>query len=161
MFKKIKSKIGYSANQQKRLTEEDLLPGDHIYVRRGGLVYSHHGIFAGERSVIHFKGEDKEKRDPFVVLSDIESFLNGGKLRRRIYKERLPHSETLRMARELLSTKGYNLASNNCEHFATFCATGKGKSKQVRRTIASFGIIGIALIGRLTEQKLKKDKNRT
>ena len=107
------------------------------------LLYSHHGIYAREGTVIHFKGEDKEKRDPAVMLTEIESFLNGGKLRRRNYQERLPHSESLRIAREHLSEKGYSLPFNNCEHFATYCATGKKKSKQVRRAFGSVVTITI------------------
>ena len=78
----------------KKITEDDLIQGDHIYVRRRGLLYSHHGIYAREGTVIHFKGEDKEKRDPVVMLTEIESFLNSGKLRRRNYQERLCENST-------------------------------------------------------------------
>ena len=45
-----------------RLIENDLNLEDHIYVRRKRLLYSHHGIYAGDRSVIHFKGIEKEKQ---------------------------------------------------------------------------------------------------
>ena len=55
-----------------QLTEEDLKPGDHIYVRRNGILYSHHGIYAGERSVIHLKGLEKEKTDPVVKETDLD-----------------------------------------------------------------------------------------
>ena len=44
------------------LTEKDMNHGDHIYVKRKGLFYSHHGIYAGERTVIHYKGAEKEKK---------------------------------------------------------------------------------------------------
>ncbi|MBW2584326.1 MAG: lecithin retinol acyltransferase family protein, partial [Deltaproteobacteria bacterium] len=56
MFKKINSETSGGTNRQKPLAEEDLIRGDHIYVRRGGLLYSHHGIYAGEGTVINFKG---------------------------------------------------------------------------------------------------------
>jgi hypothetical protein len=142
----------------KKITGEDLIQGDHIYVRRGGLTYSHHGIYAGERTVIHFKGEDKEKRDPAVMLTEIESFLRGGKLRRRNYQERLPHSESLRIAREHLLEKGYSLPFNNCEHFATYCATGKKKSKQVRRAIGSFVTITVFATGSFILKAITRKK---
>jgi len=87
----------------KKIAKDDLIPGDHIYVRRGGLIYSHHGIYAGEGTVFHFKG----------------------------------------IAQGHLSEKGYSLPFNNCEHFATYCATGKKKSKQVRRAIGSFVTITV------------------
>jgi len=78
-----------------------------------------------------------------VILTEIESFLTDGKLRRRNYKERLPHSESLKIAQGHLSEKGYSLPFNNCEHFATYCATGKKKSMQVRRAIGSFVTITV------------------
>ena len=124
------------------LTEKKLNCGDHIYVRRKGLLYSHHGIYAGEGTVIHFKGTVKEKKDPVVITTDIDNFLNSGKLQRRKYKNRLTPSETLRIAREHLSKKGYSLTFNNCEHFTTYCVTGKKRSRQVRNIIG--GIVGIA-----------------
>ena len=45
------------------LTEKDLNHGDHIYVKRKRLLYSHHGIYAGEGTVIHYKGAEKEKKE--------------------------------------------------------------------------------------------------
>jgi len=123
------------------LSEKDLNLGDHIYVRR--LLYSHHGIYAGDGNVIHYTGEEKEKKDPLVRETDIEDFLKGGKLRRRHYKRRLPPSETLSLAKKHLSGNGYSITLNNCEHFVTYCATGKKKSKQVRKAIG--GVLGITL----------------
>ena len=86
-----------------QLTEKDLNNGDHIFVRRKGLLYSHHGIYAGNRAVIHFKGLEEEKRDPVVIITDINDFLKSGELRRRHYNKRLTPSESLRIAREHLS----------------------------------------------------------
>ena len=126
-----------------QLVEKDLNPGDHIYVRRKGLLYSHHGIYSGEGNVIHFKGALREKKDPIVIKTDLENFLNSGKLKRRNYKRRLPYDETLEIAQDHLSKKGYSLAFNNCEHFATYCATGKKRSAQVRNVVG--GIAGAAV----------------
>ena len=125
------------------MIEKKLESGDHIYVRRKGLLYSHHGIYAGDGTVIHFRGIEREKQNPLVIITDIENFLNSGKLKRRNYKKRLPHSETVRIARKHLSEKGYSLVFNNCEHFATYCATGKKKSRQVRRAVS--GIVSVTL----------------
>ena len=113
------------------LTEKDLNHGDHIYVKRKRLLYSHHGIYAGEGTVIHYKGAEKEKKDPVIRKTDMDEFLSGGKLKRRDYKKRLTHPETLRIAGEHLSDNGYSLAFNNCEQFATYCATGRKKSTQI------------------------------
>ena len=132
--------MGIIGSELVRLNKKYLNPGDHIYVRRKALLYSHHGIYAGEGQVIHFKGAVKEKKDPVVIKTDLANFLNGGKLKRRDYKKRLPHAETFRIAKDHLSQKGYSLAFNNCEHFATYCATGKKRSAQVRNVIG--GIVG-------------------
>jgi hypothetical protein len=141
-----------------QLIDNDLNHGDHIYVRRKGLLYSHHGIYTGDGAVIHYKGAEKEKQDPAVIITGMENFLNGGKLRRRNYRWRLPHSETLKIARGLLSKKGYSLAFNNCEHFATYCATGKKKSLQVRRVIGGIATIVIAVTGSVIQKKITKKK---
>ena len=127
-------------------------------MRRGGLIYSHHGIYAGEGTVFHFKGEEKEKHDPVIILTEIESFLNNGKLRRRNYRERLPHSESLRIAQRHLSERGYSLPFNNCEHFATYCATGKKKSKQVRRAIGSIFTITLFATGSFILKAMTRKK---
>lgn len=141
-----------------RLIEQDLQHGDHVFVRRKGLLYSHHGIYAGEGTVIHYKGAEKEKRDPSVIISGIENFLNGGKLRRRNYQKRLPYSESLRIAREHLFKKEYSLPFNNCEHFTTYCATGKKKSKQVRRAMGSFFTITLVATGVFIRKAIKRKK---
>ena len=132
------------------LSEADLLPGDHVYVKRTTRHYKHHGIYIGHGKVIHVSGSIREKRDPEVRESDLSTFLNGGILRRRIYKERLPASETIQIAKKQLRNTSFSIIRNNCEHFATFCVTGKKKSRQVRKifyglTTAAAGIALIAL----------------
>jgi hypothetical protein len=141
-----------------RLIKKNLKQGDHIYVRRKRVLYSHHGIYFGEGTVIHFKGAVREKKDPVVIKTDLENFLNGGKLKRRIYNRRLPHAETLRIAKDHLSKKGYSLAFNNCEHFATYCATGKKRSAQVRNVIAGIATITLAVTGAVIQKMITRKK---
>ncbi|MBN2061475.1 MAG: lecithin retinol acyltransferase family protein [Deltaproteobacteria bacterium] len=140
------------------LTERDLDPGDHIYVKRKTLFYSHHGIYAGEGEVIHYQGTEKEKKDPVVRKTGMDEFLNGGRLKRRDYKRRLPPFETLKIAHEHLSDKGYSLAFNNCEHFATYCATGKKKSRQIQRVVGSIAGITLAVTTALIRRKKSRKK---
>ncbi|TET95545.1 MAG: hypothetical protein E3J28_00405, partial [Desulfobacteraceae bacterium] len=97
-----------------------------------------------------------EKKDPLIRETDIEDFLKGGKLRRRNYKKRLPPSETLSLAKKHLSKNSYSLALNNCEHFATYCATGKKKSRQLREAVG--GLVGIALTITGTIIQIKRTK---
>ncbi len=139
-------------------TLKELIAGDHIYVKRKGYFYTHHGIYAGNGQVLHFKGAIKEKKDPTVILSDIDTFLNDGTLQRRHYKHRLPHSKSLQMARAHLDQKGYSLVFNNCEHFATYCATGKKKSTQVHRIIGGAATLTLAVTGFFIRKKTSAKK---
>ena len=106
--------------------------GDHIYVmRRGG--YTHHGIDSGDGSVIHFSGEPGvQKFDACITRSTMDDFLNEGELRLREYGRRDDADMTIERAESKLGSTGYNLVTNNCEHFATWCCTGKPASLQVR-----------------------------
>ncbi len=129
-----------------RLTEADLLPGDHICVKRKGRFYTHHGIYMDDGKVIHFAGSIREKIDPVVHETDLSRFLKGGILRRRDYKQRLPASETIRIAREQLSDRSYSMIWNNCEHFATYCATGKKKSRQIKRVLSGLSTVAVGVV---------------
>ena len=133
-------------SRSARLTEAGLLPGDHICVKRKGRFYTHHGIYMGDGKVIHFAGSIREKIDPVVHETDLSRFLKDGILRRRDYKQRLPASETIRIAREQLSDRSYSMVWNNCEHFATYCATGKKKSQQVKRVLSGLGTVAVGVV---------------
>ena len=138
------------------LSEKDLSPGDHIYVKRKAAFYSHHGIYAGDGKVLHYTGAEKEKKDPLVKITTIGDFLKGGKLRRRDYKKRLSYSETLKTAKDHLSTNGYSLVFNNCEHFACYCVTGNRKSRQVRHAMGAFVGVTLAVTGAIIRKRRKK-----
>jgi len=126
------------------LNKGDLAPGDHIYVRRSGILYAHHGIYAGNGRVIHFSGREKEKVAPLVHTTPLAQFLKGDELRRREYRHRLAPDETLRIACGQLDRTDYSLLFNNCEHFATHCATGRRESLQARRFLAAACAVCVA-----------------
>lgn len=106
--------------------------GDHIYViRRAG--YSHHGIDCGGGSVIHFTGEPGAlKNGACIARSTLAEFLQGGQVKVRHYGRRDDVETTVTRAESKLGETGYHLVSNNCEHFATWCCTGRPASQQVR-----------------------------
>lgn len=106
--------------------------GDHIYVSRMGL-YTHHGIDAGDGTVIHFTGEPgQSKVNAGIARTSLEDFLKGGELRLRPYGRRDDPETTIRRAESRVGDTGYHLVTNNCEHFATWCCTGRTVSEQVR-----------------------------
>jgi hypothetical protein len=89
----------------------------------------------------------REKVNPEVRKTDLSRFLKGGTLKRRDHKKRLPASETIRIAKEQLSNRSYSMIWNNCEHLATYCATGRKKSRQVKRALSRLSIAaGTAIV---------------
>ena len=67
--------------------------GDHVFVRRWGGIYSHHGIDCGDDTVIHYSGEDWER--PTVRQASLERFANEDEVDVRSYgpPERAEHLE--------------------------------------------------------------------
>lgn len=93
----------------------DLQDADHLYVHRG--VYSHHSLYVGDGSVIHYS----EGR---VRFESIEEFSNGIEI--EIMNSRIRHStdEVIVRAYSRLGEANYNLVFNNCEHFVNWCRNG-------------------------------------
>lgn len=115
-----------------------LSPGDHIRVWRG--VYFHHGIFVGGDAVVHFTDVRNSKASASVRRCTRSEFANGGTIERVAYRQSLPATEVVRRAIAGLGGRGYDVLSNNCEHFARWCKVGQHASEQVRR--AGAGTVG-------------------
>ena len=112
--------------------------GDQIRVNRG--MYTHHGIFISEDSVIHFAPPgNTDVLDPSkarVINTPLNEFLKGGVLEVRVYtdeelKRKRSPKAIVAEALAHLGEGGYNIISNNCEHFSNLCAFGKKESNQV------------------------------
>ena len=103
-------------------------PGSHLVSSRFG--YTHHGIYVGNGEVVHYL------LDEGVTLTDLEEFSCGNAVWVRTHPG-APYSgeECARRALSRLGEDEYNLVFNNCEHFATWCATGKKRSPQVERAV--------------------------
>lgn len=106
--------------------------GDHVRVRRLGGVYFHHGIDMGDGTIIHFSGEPARLRHAEVRLDTVEEFCDGAPLEIvRHEGECRPPDAIVAAAKERLGARGYRLWRHNCEHFATYCVTGRSQSAQV------------------------------
>ncbi|MBW4481769.1 MAG: lecithin retinol acyltransferase family protein [Tildeniella torsiva UHER 1998/13D] len=111
--------------------------GDQIYVLRdlAGVpgLYQHHGIDCGDGTVIHYSkaGEIAE-----IARTSYEMFSWGSS----IYPVRQSLIYTpnvvIERATSRLGERRYDLLLNNCEHFATWCTTGRNESRQ----LANFGL---------------------
>jgi len=110
------------------------LKGDVIWVFR--FPYFHCGIYDGDNSVIHFaprENDIKSKEDAVIHKTPLDKFADGSP----VYVIEFPSEkclspdEVVRQACSRLNEKDYNLPFNNCDHFATWCKTGKHRSTQV------------------------------
>ena len=102
---------------------------DHLEVPRQHGLFNHHGIDLGDGTVAHYL-EGRE-----ILRSPLEEFCQGQPLRVINYVEESPQGVTLRRAMGRLGEQNYNLLFNNCEHFATWCKTGRHHSAQVNSVI--------------------------
>ena len=112
--------------------------GDVIAVSR--IVYLHFGIYLGKSKVIHFASMSGDfGSDICVHEASLASFTSGSEcLVAEFYANEengllYGPDETIRRAKSQIGEQGYNLIFNNCEHFATWCKTGKSKSEQVEK----------------------------
>jgi len=134
-------------------------------VKRMRGAYRHHGIDMGDGTVIHFSGEPLHQVEAKVCRIPMDAFLQGGRkvvVRYAEGIEVLPVEETLQLAEKHLDKTGYNLFRNNCEHFATYCKTGKKYSLQIK-TYVRVGVTIIAAgLAAVTSYAIKdKIKNKS
>lgn len=122
--------------------------GDHLYVSKAG--YHHHGIYSGSGKVIHYGGfAEKFKKEKIKEVS-LSDFLNGNDVIIAEYSEserKYSRSKSVERARSRIGEDGYNLFSNNCEHFVVWCITGDAKSKQVSSAKKFSAAVALRYVG--------------
>ena len=117
--------------------------GDHIRVKRQ--LYYHHGIYVSDTEVIHFSGRNSDGildwENCEIIVTTLSEFLNGGRLEVRRYlkceKCKINDEDYIvQKAKSYIGKKGYNLFTNNCEHFANYCTMDKRVSEQVDKLVS-------------------------
>ncbi|XVF42240.1 hypothetical protein PTKIN_Ptkin01aG0344900 [Pterospermum kingtungense] len=134
-------------------------PGDHIYCRRSGRPYDHHGIYVGDDMVIHLRGAAKKLGPPScekclregkcngeIAKSCLDCFLEGEPVLFVDYgpSTAKPAHEVIKTAYDFLENNDfgrYDMLTNNCEDFAVYCKTGRAFSSQAFSIIASTGAV--------------------
>jgi Lecithin retinol acyltransferase len=106
--------------------------GAHLITPRRG--YTHHGIYAGHGSVLHYAGLARTVRFGPVEEVPLEHFANG----RLVHIEcrnapALSEEDIVVRARSRLGEHRYGLLTNNCEHFSEWSRYGISRSHQVER----------------------------
>lgn len=122
------------------------MKGDHIRVDRG--LYHHHGIDIGDGRVVHYSGEPGDVENAAVTISTVDEFLKGGALEICVDRRSFPPEVITIRALSRVGEKKYNLASNNCETFASWCTTGESVSRQVLNAAKAAGKWILKMAGR-------------
>ena len=118
--------------------------GDHLVVSRLG--YTHHGLYVGDGSVIHYSGLASGFSSGAIESIDLESFADGGEVSVRHYTRRkYSRQASVERALSRLGEDAYNVLLNNCEHFVTWCITGQHSSQQVNSAVAGAASVSGAL----------------
>ncbi|HIK43778.1 MAG TPA: lecithin retinol acyltransferase family protein [Leptolyngbyaceae cyanobacterium M65_K2018_010] len=110
---------------------------DQIYVMRPlvGIdgVYQHHGIDYGDGTIIHYR---KTGDEAVIARTSLDTFSWGQPIYPVSHPMVDPPDVVIGRAESRLGERQYDLLFNNCEHFATWCKTGRRESAQ----LASFGL---------------------
>lgn len=110
--------------------------GDQIYVMREMVgiptAYQHHGIYCGDQSVIHYS---KAGDLATITRTSYDQFSWGKPVQSVAHDICYVADVVVKRAASRLGEQRYDLFFNNCEHFATWCKTGRNESAQ----LASFG----------------------
>ena len=110
--------------------------GDQVYAMRELVgvpgVYEHHGIDCGDNTVIHYYKEGKAT----VARTPLRIFARGGRVFIKHQTVAFLPPIVVQRAESRLGEQKYDLLTNNCEHFANWCKTGRQESEQ----LAGFGL---------------------
>jgi hypothetical protein len=109
-------------------------------------LYSHHGIDCGDGTVIDFAGQGEGKSMAIIRRVTLAGFAQGVPVRTRTYGECYSPDVVVARATSMLGRSGYDLFSNNCEHFATWCVAGEHSSAQVEAIWSTASMVGVANI---------------
>jgi hypothetical protein len=104
-------------------------PGDLLWADRSVKGQpNHYGICVSGGNVIHFASQEDSVINPDtakVHQTAFEHFKDGCPVKIIDIKNSLSAEESLRRAQQSIGMQGYDSASFNCGHFATYCKIGK------------------------------------
>ncbi|GFO35149.1 hras-like suppressor 3 [Plakobranchus ocellatus] len=108
----------------------------------------HYGVFLGDGMLAHLNVDKFGKSGAFAITGNGQGYVTLDKVSQLYRGETVdifvdnsrdevmrpyPPAVIVRRAREKEGPVDYDLFSNNCEHFATWCRYGKAESAQVNR----------------------------
>lgn len=120
--------------------------GDRLRVERrfarSTVTYMHHGIDVGDGTVVHARPRDfaRPLEGGSVVRTSRGEFAGGSEV--FVTHEpaaNFPPDEIVARALSQVGRDGYCPVVDNCEHFATWCASGERSSRQVEIVVGRIG----------------------
>ena len=121
-------------NSSDRLSIGSLIFADNYFVNFS--TYQHYGVYIGNNKVVHFaspEGQEISFENAIIHETTLENFLKGRELQIDNNVEKMFDDEEIVIgSRSRINEMGYNLFTNNCEHFARWCVTGENQSYQIQ-----------------------------
>jgi Lecithin retinol acyltransferase len=109
--------------------------GSHLVTPRRG--YLHHGIYVGDRKVVHYSGLAHGLRGGPVEEVTLSHFASSYYVWIRSSAPLdFDGREVIFRARSRVGEDCYRLLTNNCEHFCEWCLHGTARSVQVEAWLA-------------------------
>lgn len=109
--------------------------GDHLVTPRYGNIYTHHGVYIGNFTVLHYAGASGTGEDQSVQEVSLDTFSGGpdgpGFIVTHHNDIVFTGDEIVERAKSRVGENRYNFLFNNCEHFANWCIADQSESKQV------------------------------
>jgi hypothetical protein len=127
------------SDECKIYPDKYLKKGDHVYITRKCGIYHHDCIYLGNRRVVHINGDmsniaevkaKEDKWENFVGYYDDGSVSWFGTIYVIVYRLTIRNPDEICEVAQKLASKAYakgdyNFVLKNCQHFASFCCTGK------------------------------------
>ena len=132
-----------------------IVPGTWIKVFRvsnAGIRYWHHGIVIvvgdtpAKSQVVHSSDGDKTMDPLYICQTSLETFLHGGSNAQVVDEEpAFNNDDIVARARQHVGYMHTRLPTRNCEHFASWCATGSTFSRQIHLQCVAGGAFALTI----------------
>lgn len=114
------------------------MKADHLIVRRRG--YTHHAVDLGDGYVVQYGRGVADAARASVQITPRATFAKGRPIEQGTSPCAFPPEDVVRRALSRVGEREYHLLWNNCEHFVTWCRSGRRVSRQTERFVTAAGI---------------------
>lgn len=114
------------------------MKADHLIVRRRG--YTHHAVDLGDGYVVQYGRGVTDAARASVQITPRATFAKGRPVEQGTSPCAFPPEDVVRRALSRVGEREYHLLWNNCEHFVTWCRSGRRVSRQTERFVTAAGI---------------------